>query len=55
MKVQIPVVKHDDGPKEIKVPPPKRGSVKTNIHEADTDIERTQTIRQASDTSMISP
>jgi hypothetical protein len=40
----------DSGIKEVKIPPPKK-KFANNLSDLETDIERTHTIRHATDTS----
>ena len=57
-KVQISIPNHiDDGPREVKIPTSKRSNpVGAGNSVAETDVlERTHTIRHATDTSMTPP
>jgi len=56
-KVQISIPNHiEEGPREVKIPPSKRSNpagVGNSV--AETDVERTHTIRHGTDTSMTPP
>lgn len=56
-KVQISIPNHiEEGPREVKIPPSKRSNpAGVGKSVAETDVERTHTIRHGTDTSMTPP
>ena len=55
-KIQIPLPSiQNNGPKELKIPPSKRANPISNLSQAETDIDRTHTIRNPTDASMTPP